>query len=309
MFLSVGEILVDVFIDGEKRQVMPGGAPFNLAYNANLYTKDVCFVGCVGDDEEGKLLIKAANEAHFYRQGVIICPKYPTSKAIVTLEDGERSFRFDRDNGADYHLDLDQIDEALLKKGGVAHIGSLMLSFEEGRAFFDAFIEKVRRYPKVAISFDINYRDDIFPSPEVAKEVFLAALTKADILKFSNDELAYLSGEEDIEKGLRKLLHQGQIAVVTLGKDGSIFYQDGRYIHVPSVPVKPVDTTGAGDAFYSYFLASYHNDPSFVKDENKIRACLTRANAVGAFATLQKGAIGAAPTVKQLEDFVKSHCL
>lgn len=308
MFLSVGEILVDVFVDGTKRLVMPGGAPFNLAYNANLYTKDVCFVGCVGDDEEGKILLKAADEAHFYKQCVAVSEVYPTSKAIVTLVDGERSFRFDRDYGADYHLDLHQIDDSLLEKGGVAHIGSLMLSFEEGRTFFDDFIKKMRQHPNVAISFDINYRDDIFSSPAYAKEVFLNALKQADILKFSNDELAYLSGEEDIEKGLNALLHQGQVAVVTLGKDGSIFYKNGKLIHVPSVPVKPVDTTGAGDAFYSYFLASYHNDPSLVDDEVKIRACLTRANAVGAFATLQKGAIGAAPSVEQLEAFVKAHC-
>lgn len=307
MFLSVGEILVDVFIDGGKRLVMPGGAPFNLAYNANLYTDDVCFVGCVGDDEEGKILLKAADEAHFKQQRIAVSKDHPTSKAIVTLVDGERSFRFDRDNGADYHLDLGQIDDDLLEKGGVAHIGSLMLSFEEGRAFFDAFVKKVRLHDEVAISFDINYRDDIFPSPEYAKEVFLHALSQADILKFSNDELAYLSGEEDIEKGLGKLLHQGQIAVVTMGKDGSFFYKDGKLIHVPSIPVKPVDTTGAGDAFYSYFLASYHNDPSLIDDETKIRACLTRANAVGAFATLQKGAIGAAPSVEQLEAFVEAH--
>ena len=308
MILCVGEILVDIFVDGDKRLVKPGGAPFNLAYNATLYTKDVCFAGCVGDDEEGKILLKAAEDAHFYKQGIVVSEVYPTSKAIVALVDGERSFRFDRDNGADYHLDLNQIDDELLNEGGVAHLGSLMLSFEEGRAFFDAAIKKIRKHPNVAISFDINYRDDIFSSPHEAKGVFLNALKKADILKFSNDELAYLSGEEEIEKGLKKLLHKGQVAVITLGKDGSIFYKDGRLIHVPSVPVKPVDTTGAGDAFYSYFIAAYHNDPSLVDDEKKITYCLKRANAVGALATLQKGAIGAAPSVEELEAFVERNC-
>ena len=303
MLICVGEILVDVFQDGKKETALPGGAPFNVACNATLYTKDVCFIGKVGDDENGRLLLKAAKDRGL-EKGIAIHPTRKTSRAIVSLEDGERSFRFDRDNGADYALTLDDVDLSSIKKGDIVHIGSLMLSSDEGVAFYTALIKALRKIEGVKISFDINYRDDIFPSSEVAKLVFVNALKEADILKFSSDELLFLSGKDDIESALRALLNPTQSAAITLGKDGSLLYHKGKLIHVPSVPVKPIDTTGAGDAFYSYFLASLVNDPSFLDDEEKVKKYLSRANAVGAIATLKKGAIGVAPSEEEIDKFL-----
>ena len=92
--------------------------------------------------------------------------------------------------------------------------------------------------------------------------------------------------------------------VVTLGSKGSIFCHNKKAVHVDTYPVKPVDTTGAGDAFYSYFLSSLINHPDFINDENQIKYYLTRANVVGGLATLKKGAIGSAPSEKEIENFL-----
>ena len=104
--------------------------------------------------------------------------------------------------------------------------------------------------------------------------------------------------------GLKELLNDKQIAVITLGKDGSIYYHNGHMIKVDTYPVKPVDTTGAGDAFYSYFLASLVNEPDFIKDEEKIKHYLRRANVVGGLATLKKGAINSAPKEEEIDKFL-----
>ena len=78
-------------------------------------------------------------------------------------------------------------------------------------------------------------------------------------------------------------------------------------VKVDTYPVKPIDTTGAGDAFYSYFLASLVNHPEFINDDDKIRHYLTRANVVGALTTLKKGAIGAAPKEIEIDEFINKH--
>lgn len=307
MLISIGEILVDIFQDGDKQTILPGGAPFNVACNASLYTKEVGFIGAVGNDDNGKMLINTAKERPFKLLNIKVLPDRYTSKAIVTLENGERSFRFDRSFGADYVLDIKDIDFNKIKDDDIVHIGSLMLSEEIGVNFYYEVIKEIRARSRTKISFDINYRDDIFPSSEAAKKIFISALKKADILKFSIEEVELLTNQTDLALGLKELLNDKQIAVITLGSKGSIYYQGGHMVKVDTFPVKPVDTTGAGDAFYSYFLASLVNNPEFIKDDAQIKHYLTRANVVGGLATLKKGAINSAPKEEEIDEFLKKY--
>lgn len=307
MLICVGEILVDIFDDGKHQDILPGGAPFNVACNALLYTDKVSFIGAVGNDNNGKMLIDVAYQKGFTNPQILVLNDRYTSRAIVSLKDGERSFRFERDLGADYALDIDDIDISLIKDEDIVHIGSLMLSYERGRDFFYALVKKIRENTKAKISFDINYRDDIFSSPSEAKEIFLKALKEADILKFSEEEISLFSNQKDINLALKELLNENQIAVVTLGSKGSMYHHNGHSVYVKTYPVKPVDTTGAGDAFYSYFLSSLVNHPSFINDDEEIIHYLTRANVVGGLTTLKKGAINSAPSEEMIDEFLNNH--
>ena len=304
MLICIGEILVDIFDDGNNKTALPGGAPFNVACNASLYTKEVGFIGAVGNDEYGRLLLDTAREKGLKILDIKVLNEYYTSKAIVTLDNGERSFKFDRSGGADYRLDISDIDISIIEDKDIIHIGSLMLSENRGRDFFHQLIDAIRANTKAKISFDINYRDDIFSSPSEAKKIFIDALKKADILKFSEDEINLLSGKQDIIVGLDCLLNNDQIAVVTLGSKGSLLYKGGDIISVPTYPVKPVDTTGAGDAFYSYFLASLVNHPNFINNKEDVIRYLKRANVAGGLCTLKKGAINSAPNEREIEEFL-----
>ena len=305
MLISIGEILVDIFKDGEHKTAFPGGAPFNVACNALLYTPEVGFIGTIGDDEDGRLLLNTAESKPFKLLNIRVLNDRYTSKAIVTLDNGERSFKFDRSFGADYIFDINSIDFSEIKDNDIIHIGSLMFSEKEGREFFFELVKQIRSRTKAKISFDINYRDDIFSSSIEAKNIFISALREADILKFSLEEIELLTNKPDLVSGLKELLNDKQIAVVTLGSKGSIFYQNGEIVEVPTFPVKPVDTTGAGDAFYSYFLASLVNEPDFVNSKEKIKHYLQRANVVGGLATLKKGAINVAPKEEEIDVFLK----
>lgn len=304
MLVCIGEILVDVFIEDNKETILPGGAPFNVATNATNYTKDVYFVGAVGKDSNGELLIKTAKAKNFRKVDIKVLDGKKTTRAIVTLIDGERHFKFDRNNGADYHLSLDDVDFSIIKKDDIVHIGSLLLSYPEGVSFYNSLVNKIRTIEGVKISFDINYRDDIFTSPKEAKKVFINALKQADILKFSIDELLLLADCANFEVALSKLVNKNQTAVITLGKDGSFLYYKGQLYKSSSIPLKPVDTTGAGDAFYSYFLSSVVNHPDFLDKKDLIQKYLFRSNVVGGIATLKKGAINVTPTEQEIDDYI-----
>lgn len=305
MILSIGEILVDIFEKDDTKEVFAGGAPFNVACNIVKFNGDISFYGAVGNDHYGDFLDRYAKNksSNFFIKR--ISDRY-TSQAMVTIEEGERSFKFVRDEGADYVLSLDDLHQFDLSKMKIIHIGSLMLSYKEGREFFASLIKHIRVSSSALISFDVNYRDDIFSSPEEAKKIFLDALKQADIIKFTEEELELLTGSKDIKEGLELLLKPNQFAVVTLGKEGSIYYRNGTLIKVPSYPLKPVDTTGAGDAFYSYFLYALDKGLN-LDDESSIKETLLRANVVGGLATQKKGAIDVAPSVEEIEKFISNH--
>ena len=305
MVISIGEILVDIFLEKEKKTVFPGGAPFNLASNIAHFGGEVSFYGMVGNDEYGHFLFDFAKKKLPHAL-IDINNKRETTQAIVTLDNGERSFKFKRDHGSDYLLNIKDLEKFDLSKVSIVHIGSLMLSYIEGREFFYQTIEYVKRHSKCLVSFDVNYRDDIFENEQQAQEIFLNAIKCADIVKFTEEELMLLSHQKDVLKGLKTLLNEKQVAVVTLGKDGSIFYSKDKFIKVPSYPLIPVDTTGAGDAFYSYFLYSLDQGLD-INDEKQIINTLRRANVAGGLATQKKGAIDIVPNNKEIDEFLKKH--
>ena len=305
MVLSIGEILVDIFKDGNNTTVFPGGAPFNVACNIAHFNGDIAFYGAVGKDEYGSFLTDFTKKT-LKNSFIDVIRNRDTTQAVVTLENGERSFKFIRDNGSDYILDVSNLSKFDLSKTKIVHIGSLMLSYKEGIAFFYKLVKQIRASSKALISFDVNYRDDIFPSENEAKKIFIAAIKEADIIKFTEEELELLTGSKYILESLKILLNDKQVAVVTLGKEGSIFYSKDKFIKVGSYPLKPVDTTGAGDAFYSYFLYSLDSGLD-INDESSIKEALKRANIVGGLATQKKGAINVAPSLEEIEEFLKKH--
>lgn len=290
MLHVVGEILVDKFIDGKNETFFAGGAPFNVAANANALGADVSFYGAVGKDEYGKFLKKYARREKFTYLDISYLSKRYTTEAVVTLVNAERSFKFKRDFGADYALNLSHVNKLNISKGDIFHIGSLMLSFPRGRKFFYKAIE-LAKAKGALISFDVNYRDDIFESSTQAKRIFKKAIAQADFVKLSDEELNVLTNKKRLISQLKALLKPNQTAFISLGKKGSVCYHNDKLVSMKTIEVKPVDTTGAGDAFYSYVLYSLSKDKSFLNNDEKIKKMLFGANYVGAHATLEKGAL------------------
>lgn len=305
MILSYGEILVD-FIGKDNGGVLSyeryaGGAPFNVACAAAKAGGNAGFAGAVGDDLIGRFLNDFAHKQGLASVDITVRPDANTTLAFVELDaGGERSFCFYRKNTADYKMDYGSLEK--VESADIVHLGSLMLSMPEGVDFARELVKTVKAAGK-KLSFDINYRDDIFPCKEAAKTVFGEFADAADIVKYSAEELELFTGEKRLD-GLDKVAKPGKLVCVTLGGAGSAYALGEKRGTVSSVPVKVVDTTGAGDAFYGALLSRLDGKELKNLKKAELDAAFKFANVAGACATAARGAIAALPSLEEIRKYL-----
>ena len=295
MVLCVGEILVDMIAyetkEGVSYQRKAGGAPFNVACAINKFGGSASFVGAVGNDTIGSFLesfIKKQNLVNYYLEKNL---SRNTTLAFVDLDsEGERSFCFYRKNTADYILP--NIPSNMIDECNIVHVGSLMLSEIEGVEYALNLIKLAKEKGKI-VSFDVNYRTDIFPNTETAIKTYKQIIELADIVKFSEDEVLIFTNEY-VDSLKDKLL------CISLGGNGSMYKFNQLQNHVKSIKVKPVDTTGAGDAFYAGILANISMYKKSDWSKELLDSAFKFGNICGALNTLGKGAIDNLPTKKEV---------
>lgn len=295
MIVSIGEILADMI--GETKDGTPvfsafaGGAPFNVAASAKRCGAKTGFIGKVGKDVVGDFLQSFTKKLGLDYLKLLRDDERNTTLAFVALdEQGERAFTFFRHETADYNLDFQELNLEKLEGLSIVHLGSLMLSESKGQRFVKDAVKWIKANSKL-FSFDVNFRLDLYKDVDEAIEAYKWCVERADILKFSDDEILAYTREKELDDAIEKLVKNGRLLVITLGKRGSMFCFGREKYLVPTVEVTPVDTTGAGDAFYGALLAKideigYGN----LKSSNLIPA-FEYANSIGAECTLHKGAI------------------
>jgi len=291
MILAIGELLADMIGANENGTLtfksFCGGAPFNVAVGASKAGAKVGFVGRVGNDPIGHFLIAEAKKFSLDELDIQIDRIRNTTLAFVSLTDGERDFAFYRHDTADFNIDIDEVDFDKYGDLNIVHLGSLMLSEESGRDLALKVVGKTRAKGKI-LSFDLNFRMDTFDGFEAAKSAYKPFIEQADIIKFSDDELKDYTGISDPIKAIESIYRKDTLILVTLGSNGSMYYHNGETGKVDTVKVKPIDTTGAGDAFFGTFLA---NIESKKWNKENIEAALKKANEAGAAATQFLGAV------------------
>ena len=297
MVTCIGEILIDQFVEGDKAINAIGGAPFNVAASIKRSGGHSSFLGSIGEDKEGKLILEEASKLNLDNLYLNRFKEYKTTIAQVKLIDGERSFKFIRDNGADYHFNLPLPKE--IYSSSIVHLGSLMLSEEVGRSFIKELIKELKKR-HILISFDINYREDIFKGIPNVKDIYKEIIKDVDILKISEEEIS-IFGEDYISSLNDKLI------CLSLGNKGSSYRYNSLKGIVPSIKVKPIDTTGAGDAFFGAILANLDGHNLFELDKEYLIKIFGFANVVGALTTLGKGAINPIPYKEDVLEFIKTH--
>ncbi|XP_050224987.1 probable fructokinase-7 isoform X2 [Mercurialis annua] len=278
----------------------PGGAPANVAVCVSRLGGSSAFIGKVGDDDFGYMLANILKENKVDNSGVCFEPRARTALAFVTLRaDGEREFLFFRHPSADMLLKESELNISLLKQAKIFHYGSISLIAEPCKSAHLAAMKIAKKSGSI-LSYDPNLRLALWPSPEAAKEGVMSIWDQADVIKMSEDEISFLSGGDDPNDDnavLKKFFHPNlKLLVVTEGSKGCRYFTKEFRGRVAGVKVKPVDTTGAGDAFVGGILNNLASDLSLLKDEQRLREALRFANACGAATVTERGAIPALPT-------------
>ena len=254
--VALGELLIDFASKGADSkgyplmQALPGGAPANFLAALTKYGKSTAFLGKVGDDTFGHLLLGTLNEAGIETKGIVVDPTVFTTLAFVTFDEtGDRFFSFARKPGADTQLSWEEVDKTLIDEAKVFHFGTLSLTDEPARTTTQKAIAYAKAQGKL-ITCDPNLRKPLWRSEEEAKEQILWSLAQADVVKISDEEVEFLWNCTP-EEGADKLLNEFgvSLAMVTLGPKGCLLKTRNAVCRVPSPKVSPIDTTGAGDIF------------------------------------------------------------
>jgi fructokinase len=312
---ALGELLIDFTPSGVSEngnplfERNPGGAPANVLASLSRLGARTAFIGKVGNDQFGRFLRDCLNLNKIDVSGLKMSETVKTTLAFVHLTDtGDRSFSFYRDPGADLTLEPSEILADMIRHSGIFHFGSLSLTDEPARSATLTALE-IARDNGVIISYDPNLRPPLWKSPAEAEREIRRGLEYADILKISDEELVFITGESDLEKGSRILSDMGiGLIFVTLGLRGTFFRHGGDTGKLDTYGVRVIDTTGAGDAFLGgilYGLRGKKRADLAGLDKAEIERMTDFANAVGALTTTKKGAIPAVPSLEEVQSCMK----
>lgn len=308
---ALGELLIDFTQNGLSEQgnvifeANPGGAPCNVLAMLSKLNKKTAFIGKVGNDQFGILLKDVLETLGIGTENLISDEKVRTTLAFVhTASDGERDFSFYRNPGADMMLSSDEINETLIQNSGIFHFGSLSMTDTMVRAATKKAIDTAKSN-HCLISFDPNLRPALWHSLEEAKNQIMYGISKCDILKVSEEELAFVTGASDIESGVKilKEVFSGKLILVTMGKEGSkAFYHNLSITKEPYINPCTVDTTGAGDTFCACCLNYILEHGIDNLSEADLEQMLDFANAAASIITTKKGALRVMPTKEEVRN-------
>ena len=309
--VALGELLIDFTENGKSAQgntlfeANPGGAPCNVLAMLGKLGRECAFVGKVGGDMFGALLRQVAEEAGICMDALAVDSQARTTLAFVkTLPGGDRDFSFYRNPGADMLLAPEEVDEDLIAGTRVFHFGSLSLTHEPVRSATQKAVALAKAHGAI-VSFDPNLRPPLWGSMEEAKEQIAWGLAQCDVLKIADNELLFMTGEADFDKGAAILRNQYpniRLLCATAGAEGSYAYFAQERAFQPAFRLGgTIETTGAGDTFCACMLNFVLDRGLDGLDKHDLDQMLRFANAAAYLVTTKKGAIRSMPERAQVE--------
>ncbi|MGY5612945.1 aminoimidazole riboside kinase [Vibrio brasiliensis] len=299
-----GDAVVDLIPDGEASYLKcPGDAPANVAAGIARLQGDAAFIGRVGQDPLGRFMQLTLQSEGVNTDQMVLDDKQRTSTVIVDLDDsGERSFTFMVKPSADQFLV--ESDLPRFKQGEWLHSCSIALANDPSRSTTFAAMNALKAADGF-VSFDPNLRDEVWADPSQIQEVVMSAVNLADVVKFSEEELTFLTDTDTLDTALDALnAAPNKLIIVTLGARGALaVYNDERRVIEGTKVEQVIDTTGAGDAFVGGLLAKLSQNAEW-RSWSQVEAAVRWGNGCGALATTQKGAMTALPGLEQLTDLV-----
>lgn len=312
---ALGELLIDFTENGMSDQgnplleANPGGAPCNVLSMLQNLGKKTAFIGKVGADSFGQMLTESVKNQGINTDNLLADKEVHTTLAFVhTDKDGDRSFSFYRNPGADMMLQWNEIDEKIFADTKIFHFGTLSMTDEDIAEVTKKAVHKAKSEGAV-ISFDPNLRIPLWKSLEDAKRQMWYGISQCDILKISDDEIEFLTGEKDIDMGIRKITdcYNPILICATMGKHGSKAYYNGKCVFCePFLRKDTIETTGAGDTFMACVLNTVLEKGLKSLSEEIIFEMLQFANAAASIITTRKGALKVMPSRQEILEVLEN---
>ncbi len=302
--VAIGELLIDFTQNGKSSQgnpifeANPGGAPCNVLAMLQKLGNNTAFIGKVGADGFGYQLEQALIEAGISTEGLRFDPDIHTTLAVVqTKADGDRDFSFYRNPGADIMLREDELSEEIIRNAKIFHFGSLSLTDDPVRTCTNRAIQ-IAEDAGICISFDPNLRKPLWKTEKAAREQIHYGMQHCHVLKISDDEVQWFTGESDYDKAVQILRDEFSIPLIllSLGKEGSRAYCGEEKISMsPFLQEHTIETTGAGDTFMGCILHGVLKNGYQHLSRETLEEMLRFANAAASLITTRRGALRVMP--------------
>ena len=313
---ALGELLIDFTENGLSNQgnylleANPGGAVCNVLAMLTKLGKKTAYIGKVGDDFLGRHLKEVVETVGIDTRNLLLDDQVHTTLAFVhTYPDGDRDFSFYRNPGADMNLRAEEVNEELIAQSKVFHFGSLSMTHPGVREATKKAL-RIAKEQVCLISYDPNLRPPLWNTLEEAKEQIAFGMTQCDIMKISDNEIQWFTGEEDFDAGIRILQETYHIPLILLsmGRDGSrAYYRDLRVEAAPFLQKNTIETTGAGDTFCACVINYVLEHGLEDLREEDLHEMLRYANAAASLITTRKGALRVMPQPEDVERLLREN--
>lgn len=303
--LIYGDAFVDYIAEDQSNSTFTtflGGATVNVAAGISRLGASSTFITVTGDDATSEFV-----RDELWKEGVDLSfAKFENDKRVSGVyvhltEDNDRIFHTYIDETPDIQVETFDLSMEAFQDASVFHICS-------GTMFHPTALNTTREAVRLAkvsgvpLSFDANIRPLRWKSEALCRETILSFAGEAEILKLTDEELFFLTETKTLDSGIAKLVsYQIPVVLVTAGELGTFAVIDGSMTHVSVEPVKPVDTTGAGDAFIAGILRQIHLKGQPETCDEWIDY-ISFGNKLGALCATKPGALSAMPCLEDIEE-------
>jgi len=313
--LCAGEVLFDMISvdrgqtvgesDGFKKRI--GGSPFNVCCGLSKLGERCSFFTQLADDSFGKAILAYLNAHAIDTKNTFVKEVAKTSLAFAGVdESGKADYEFYREYTADVSITEDKADRVVFDNCSIFHFGSLAIVDEPGAKTYLKLFEKAVA-SDVLTAFDPNIREFCIADKEKHLTLISEIIETVDILKLSDEDLYYITGETDPQKALGLLPKtRKRLDFITLGKIGCIIHKNGLIKAVDGYSVDVADTVGCGDSFMAGILKVINNNP-FNEETEPFFLMEEAANfavACAAIVASREGAAVAMPTEEEVYQFI-----
>nr|WP_241536075.1 carbohydrate kinase [Indiicoccus explosivorum] len=305
--LTYGDAFIDYIAEDTRNSTFSrhlGGATVNVAAGVSRLGLPSSFITVTGDDADSRFFRRALEQEGVDLDYAVLVPEKQVSGVYVHLTpEYDRVFASYENGTPDIQVRPEHLKADAFEKASVFH-------FCSGTMFQKTALETTRAAVELAKtngalrSFDVNIRPLRWDSEARCREIVKEFLAESDIVKMTTDELAFLTETDSFDEGIDRLAGLGiPLLLITDGPNGTCAVSGGKIVHVPVVPVQPVDTTGAGDAFVAGVLRHVHLF-GLPETEEEVLRCAALGNKLGALCTTKKGALTAMPHLEEINGFL-----